>query len=73
MNENYKWHEVYKAALLETEWSKMAERIRKAEGVIEDRKRELAQNRGRDFRGKRSHRGCHSQPECSTVRNCFLV
>jgi len=24
----YKWHEVYKAALLETDWSKMEERIK---------------------------------------------
>jgi hypothetical protein len=46
MNENYKWHDVYKSALLETEWSRMAERIRTAEAVIEDRKRELAQNGG---------------------------
>jgi hypothetical protein len=46
MNATYKWHEVYKAALLETEWAKMDERIRTAEAAIEDRKRELAQNGG---------------------------
>jgi hypothetical protein len=46
MNTTYKWHEVYKAALLETDWSKMEERIRTAETYIEDRKRELGQNGG---------------------------
>jgi hypothetical protein len=44
MSATYKWHEVYKAALLETDWSKMNERIHLAEAAIEDRKRELAQN-----------------------------
>lgn len=46
MSATYKWHEVYKAALLETEWSKMEERIRAAETAIEERKRELSQNGG---------------------------
>ena len=46
MNATYKWHEPFKAALLETEWGKIVERIRAAEGAIEDRKRELAQNGG---------------------------
>jgi hypothetical protein len=46
MSTTYKWHEVYKAALLETEWSKMEERIRAAETAIEGRKRELSQNGG---------------------------
>lgn len=46
MSTTYTWHEVYKAALLETEWSKMEERIRAAESAIEGRKRELSQNGG---------------------------
>ena len=46
MSATYKWHELYKAALLETEWSKMEELIRTAETAIEDRKRELGQNGG---------------------------
>lgn len=46
MSTVYKWHEAYKAALLETEWLKIEERIRAAEAAIEDRKRELAQNGG---------------------------
>lgn len=46
MSARYKWQEVYKAALLETEWSKMEERIRTTETAIEDRKQELGQNGG---------------------------
>ncbi len=46
MTATYKWHELYKAALLETEWSKMEELIHQAETAIEDRKRELSQNGG---------------------------
>jgi uncharacterized protein YecA (UPF0149 family) len=42
----YKWHEVYKAALLETDWSKMEERIQKAEASLHERKREFALNHG---------------------------
>jgi hypothetical protein len=42
----HKWHEVYKAALLETDWSKMGERIQAAEATIEDRRREFALNHG---------------------------
>jgi hypothetical protein len=42
----YKWHELYKAALLETDWSKMEERIRAAESAIQNRKREFALNPG---------------------------
>ena len=38
----YQWHELYKAALLETDWSKMEERIQAAESAIQNRKREFA-------------------------------
>src|SRR6478736_9808897 len=38
----YKWHELYKAALLETDWSKIEERIQAAESAIQNRKRECA-------------------------------
>ena len=38
----YQWHELYKAALLETDWSKMEERIQAAESAIQNRKRECA-------------------------------
>ena len=38
----YKWYESYKAALLETDWSKMSERIQAAEAALSQRKRELS-------------------------------
>jgi hypothetical protein len=43
---SYKWHELYKAALLETDWSKMEERIRAAESAIQNRKRECGLDLG---------------------------
>jgi hypothetical protein len=42
----YKWHEVYHAALLETDWSKMEERIQKAEAGLHERKREFDMDHG---------------------------
>ncbi len=42
----YKWHEAYKAALLETDWSKMEERIQAALTAIQNRKREFAMDHG---------------------------
>jgi hypothetical protein len=46
MTTTYKWHEAYKAALLETDWSQMDQRIRGAEASIQDRKNELALDHG---------------------------
>ena len=40
------WHELYKVALLETDWSKMDERIRAAEAAIQARKHEFDLNHG---------------------------
>ena len=42
----YKWHEVYKAALLETDWSKTEERIDAAEAALHARKHEFDLNHG---------------------------
>ena len=42
----YKWHEVYKAALLETDKSKMEERIRAAQGGLYARKHEFELDHG---------------------------
>ena len=42
----YKWHEVYKAALLETDWTKMEERIQTAETALHERKNEFDLNHG---------------------------
>ena len=38
----YKWTEFYKAALLETDWTKMRERLQTAEAALLQRKREFA-------------------------------
>ena len=54
----YKWHEVYKAALLETDWSKMEERINAAEAALHARKHEFDLNHGWNARRKSSYRGC---------------
>jgi hypothetical protein len=43
---DYKWREIYHAALLETNWSKMEERIQGAEAGLHERKREFALNHG---------------------------
>jgi hypothetical protein len=42
----YKWYEVYQAAVLETDWSKMEQRIQAAEAVLHQRKREFALDHG---------------------------
>jgi hypothetical protein len=42
----YSWHELYKAALLETDWSKMEERIRAAESALNERKRQFPLDHG---------------------------
>ena len=42
----YKWLEDYQAALLETDWSKMEERIQRAVAGLHERKREFALNHG---------------------------
>jgi hypothetical protein len=42
----YKWYECYKAALLETEWSKMEARVASAEAALYQRKREFDLDHG---------------------------
>ena len=42
----YKWHEAYKAALLESDWSKIEERIQSAEAALHERKREFDLDHG---------------------------
>ncbi|MGA9800554.1 MAG: hypothetical protein WBQ68_16190 [Terriglobales bacterium] len=46
MTTTSKWYEVYKVALLETDWSKMDERIQAAEAAIQERKIEFDLNHG---------------------------
>jgi hypothetical protein len=42
----YKWYEAYKAALLETDWAKMPERIQTAEAALRQRIREFELDHG---------------------------
>jgi hypothetical protein len=42
----YGWQELYATALLETDWSKMEEKIRVAEDVIRGRLHEFSLNHG---------------------------
>ena len=37
MTTTYRWHAFYEAAVLETDWSRMEERIRAAESAIRER------------------------------------
>jgi hypothetical protein len=41
-----KWHEIYKAAVLETDWSKMEERILAAESALRERQSDPSQDHG---------------------------
>jgi hypothetical protein len=40
------WRELYKIAVLETDWSKMEERIQAAESAVKQRLQEFSLNRG---------------------------
>jgi hypothetical protein len=40
------WHEVYLAAVLETDWAKMQDRIEAAESAIRERQYEFSVNHG---------------------------
>jgi hypothetical protein len=40
------WHEAYRAAILETDWTKMQERLRVAESEIRKREHELSMDHG---------------------------
>jgi hypothetical protein len=46
MATTYSWYESYKAALLETDWTKMQERIGAAECQLHKRQRVLSEDRG---------------------------
>jgi hypothetical protein len=43
---NYGWQESYRAALLETDWTKMQERVQTAESEIHQRRLALSQDHG---------------------------
>ena len=44
MTTSYTWHDSYKAALLETDWTKMEERIQTAESEIHKRRLIVSQD-----------------------------
>jgi hypothetical protein len=46
MSTAFSWHESYRAALLETDWTKMQERLQAAESEILKRKHVLAMDHG---------------------------
>ena len=43
---SYVWYESYKAVVLETDWTKMHDRIQSAECKMHDRQRELSADHG---------------------------
>jgi hypothetical protein len=43
---SYSWQESYQASLLETDWTKMQERVQTAESEIHKRRLELSQDHG---------------------------
>jgi hypothetical protein len=46
MNTKYEWFGLYSAAVLETDWSKMEERLQAAESAIKARLHEFSLNHG---------------------------
>lgn len=46
MTMTYNWHESYRAALLETDWTRMQERVKAAEADISERQRVLSMDHG---------------------------
>jgi len=46
MTTDYNWQESYMAALLETDWTKMRERLQAAEDELRDRQRVLREDHG---------------------------
>ena len=46
MTTQFSWIEFYKAAVLETDWTKMEERIQAAEAALHKRKKEFDLNHG---------------------------
>jgi hypothetical protein len=59
----YKWYESYKAAVLETDWSKMPERIQAAEVALSQKEREFDLDHGGTPEEKSSDRGCYERAD----------
>jgi hypothetical protein len=46
MTATYSWYESYRAAVLETDWTKMPERIKAAKSQVHERQRMLSEDHG---------------------------
>jgi hypothetical protein len=46
VNMGYVWYDSYKAVIVETDWTKMQDRIQSAKSKINDRKRVLSEDHG---------------------------
>jgi hypothetical protein len=46
MNTEYKWYESYRAAVLETDWTQIEDRIQRAESALQLRLAELSMDHG---------------------------
>jgi hypothetical protein len=46
MTAEFAWHEAYRAALLETDWTQIGQRIQEAESAIAERQHALSLNHG---------------------------
>ena len=46
MTTEYSWQELYRTAVLETDWTKMQHRIRAVESAIHERQRVLSEDHG---------------------------
>jgi hypothetical protein len=55
---SYSWHDPYKAALLETNWTRMVELVQAAESEIHNRRLELSKD----------HHGTQEERELSSMR-----
>ena len=56
----YSWHEIYKAALFETDWTKIHERIQTAESAVRERECVLSEDHGGTPEERIALAGCAS-------------
>jgi hypothetical protein len=69
----YEWYETYKAAVLETDWSKMEERIQAAKSDLIKRKGTVIPEPRRYAGGKPGYRRGHPKSGCSAERRSVMV
>ena len=69
----YGWQEIYANALLETDWSKIKEKIKAAEDGIKVKIARVLFEPRRHARRKPSHRGCSARTRYSAERSCRMA